>query len=498
MLALEQQNSDSLVMKMKLTTPKLEEFEPVLRRILGFALGGGISKLESRGHKLKEIETNAKLRRQFIRDCHAGYDQAQTLIAANIFANIERINQLKNDQKRVRNSKDHELLPQIAECLFVLNNRNMILRRVIDAMGFMILGMRGWVARRMPALNYIKSVDPKAARVALREAQYRNNRDKLKFNLVADLSTFIDIGDLLAVDFTVKCSHKWRIIELKEGRVNELLQGVIDAHYGDISDEMIESLSTKISHKAPKQLRRMVNQIRRISNTEKVKTANLTIDNLLNMELHLTKDETPIDSWESIINDMLTHAERENYCLKIIDSCLYVAAVKGGSFMARHSLYHAVNNHSACAFIDGDSARISEEIAKIKTTQYLVDITTNNLAARDATPIFCYHLEQNKLIDLLFNRLSLVVYLDFNKLIDRAMKDGINMRLLTKKETGKMKCMMPHNTLVLFNGRCVELESSKGKNFTLGTGFYSRVFVDLQSPLHVLKLFSSEHQFYSS
>lgn len=92
----------------------------------------------------------------------------------------------------------------------------------------------------------------------------RNRENRLKFNFVSDLTTVVQIGDLVEVDATARKDRKWTVIELKEGRVNELLTGMITEKEATLAEKDFESMKELVGDTAPKQAQRMLRQQRRM------------------------------------------------------------------------------------------------------------------------------------------------------------------------------------------------------------------------------------------
>ena len=68
-------------------------------------------------------------------------------------------------------------------------------------------------------------------------AHQRNREDRLKFNVVCDLTTAVHIGDLVEVDRTNLTKPSWRVVELKEGKMNAVLSSTIEEQGGSLSEQ---------------------------------------------------------------------------------------------------------------------------------------------------------------------------------------------------------------------------------------------------------------------
>ena len=118
-------------------------------------------------------------RRRFLASCHRGYQKAQDYI-------ISLLEELAHDT----------VLPE-EDRLY----RELILRRVIDGIAFVMLNLEFHVARRLVLHNSPPALNLTTVRTTQREANRLNNESRLTFALIADLTTFIHVADLLRVDF---------------------------------------------------------------------------------------------------------------------------------------------------------------------------------------------------------------------------------------------------------------------------------------------------------
>src|SRR5260221_5160403 len=202
---------------MILDDPILPPFEPTLNQIFEIAMRNGFSDMEKRGYRFEDFEHNPSVRKVFIRACHYGYDLAQRKIAAlviNMEKEIGSLGQTLREQRRHRDQKAKSTLNLIQ----TIRNRQIVLRKLIDSILFAMVKEENWLFRRFTIDMEIHNIDPVVLDRTVRTAVDLNRDDRLKFNLVSDLSTVVQIGDLIEIDVTDKGGGKWRVVELKEGK----------------------------------------------------------------------------------------------------------------------------------------------------------------------------------------------------------------------------------------------------------------------------------------
>src|SRR3989344_3010366 len=265
------------------THKDLDDFEPLVRSICKMAFSSGLRELENLGIKnVAELQQRGyRIQEKFTRCCHKGYDKAQRKIAEEII----KLNKLK-------------------KIIYVLDNRILVLRRIIDTIAFTLFQGKTWIGRRFRLLDEMKEIDTKAILSNLKEAILLNEQDRLKFAVVCDLTTFIDVGDLLQIDFH-RHPAKWRIIELKEGKVNKILEDFLKKEGPSISEEESKEFLDKISHHAIKQAERMTRQKNRIKEIYNIVEKNEGIDISFKIPIRLNENEILSRHYDETLNKII-------------------------------------------------------------------------------------------------------------------------------------------------------------------------------------------------
>jgi len=107
-------------------------------------------------------------------------------------------------------------------------------------------------------------------RKTVNAAVKRNREERLKFNVVTDLTTVAHIGDLIEVDRSELNRRSWKVIELKEGKVNELLSNLIEERAGHLSSDELAAIGETLGPHSEKQARRMLKQQERQTEFENI------------------------------------------------------------------------------------------------------------------------------------------------------------------------------------------------------------------------------------
>ena len=139
-------------------------------------------------------------KRRFIAACHRGYEKAQNQI-------VQLLRDIGDDPRL-----------SVHEKLY----RELVLRKIVDGIALLILHGKHHVMRRLSTQYKAPRLSQQVIVPTLEEANRLNGESRQTFALLADLTTFIHVADILRVDFR---SHpaSYSLIELKSGRVNEML-----------------------------------------------------------------------------------------------------------------------------------------------------------------------------------------------------------------------------------------------------------------------------------
>jgi hypothetical protein len=226
---------------------------------------------------------------------------------------------------------------------------------LVDSIPFTIVAQGNWLFRRFTIDMQVHNIDPDVLGRTIQIAVERNRNDRMKFSLASDLSTVVQIGDLIEIDVTFEKQRKWRVIELKEGKVNEQLAGLIDQERPENKTDLPEKLRTTLPDKAVKQARRMVRQSRRMDELRRIVETDRGLDPQSETETIMTPDTLSLDSYEAEIEQVHKRAKEKGTGALEISGCLRIFGIredraKGhGRGMAAHQfLSHGKSLGSLC------------------------------------------------------------------------------------------------------------------------------------------------------
>jgi hypothetical protein len=464
-------------------------FEGQLTRITETAFTGGLEALSQAGRSITDIDGDMSAYREFIRGCHYGFGLAQSHIAEAVVELELRIRQVsaKRPEKEARGAQ--------VQLLRVLRNRQLVLRKIVDAILFQVMWPEHRASRYFATEERLHEIDPVVMKRTAERVHRFNREDRMKFHVLCDLTTIAQIGDVVRVDRTDPRSRDWAVIELKEGRMNEVLSGILKEKANTLADADLGHITNTFGEKAAKQAQRMVRQVARTENFVNILTTDggkYAIDNL---PVRVTKETAYVGDFFPAIGKVWERAKEKGFGVEVVDSSLYVVAFRGeerqqsgGGYAATaHALYHMRRGIEGCQLPEGPGA--AEELAVMKEiSQGLVDVAQHNMRDMMGYSLFLVG-NRDLIMDLLFERVVILLYMDFERFFKMAADQGITLVWATRKETQRatrLTNVIPGSPGA--HGVRVTRRDESEVNELLLYGFFRRIFGDFTPPRDLLKM----------
>jgi hypothetical protein len=292
------------------------QFEKTFRDLHWRVFHNGIDALKKEGiirldsELLATIKRSSSAFRRFIRGCHYGFELAQKGIGRVVCEREIRIRQLTSELKSARRVRDKSVESDILTQINVLKHQQLLLRRLADAILAHLVIKEPWILRRMQTADEIPRIDPSVLERTIQIASDLNRENRSAFHLVSDVTTAVQIGDLIRLSFD-EGPKKWEVIELKEGKVNEIIEEIIGEQPTKQQSEAMSRVEEQMGQKAAKQMRRMLRQRSREQEIEKFRTLDHGIDPKHKIPVYLTPDVVIVDDYGKAIRSVCSTAKAE-------------------------------------------------------------------------------------------------------------------------------------------------------------------------------------------
>ncbi|TYR31664.1 hypothetical protein FXV77_20695 [Sphingobacterium phlebotomi] len=439
-----------------------EQFESKLTKISDIAFYSANKRFDERLHSLKIDELSIQDRLLYRRSILSGFKEAQKILVDEILIyQKKRINykdrirekQTLGDKSGVKDSQSKQK---------IIERRLFNLSHVADRIAVLMLDSQMHIARRLClGERGKKELLHSNLKHSLEEAN-KINKSPDKFALIADITSFIQIGDLLVDDPSIGLY----ITELKEGKVNERIREFInltERKHGIPCGKF----QLDFSDKEQRQMDRMMRQDTRLRNIEKVVNEDHGIDEVTGLPLFIrTPATTPIYYDNRFVN-MFKETREKGYSYRLIEDCIHIGMYEGelGLRMAPGAIPIILKNRVS-NYILIDYMQITEVLSET---------------------IFAKPLPLEFLIRLMIGRARIILALEMDKLIEVFNNNGLASRWLTKRETAKAKYEFKSKGIVIINNRAIAIKVDGQTEGILSSGIINKILFDNILPSSLAK-----------
>lgn len=469
-----------------------QEFEALVLKLDWQIFNFGIDELKKAeiiredAELLPAINKSHSVMRRFVRGCHYGFEVAQRTISETVIQYECQIRLLLTELRQARRKGEIEAASNITTKVSELKHRQLILRRLADSILQHLVAKEPWILRRMQTSDDIHRIDPNTLATTQAIASKLNRADRTAFHVIADLTTAVQIGDLIKLSFDDK--REWEIIELKEGKVNSMLKEIIDETTTP-EPELITEIEAKLGDKAAIQAKRMLRQKSREDEIRNFRTKDRGVDPKAQVNVFLRPDIVIVDDYWSAIQEVCLRGRRTDIGATNLDNCLNLIAVSQqlkerlGHHGIAHSFLHI--NETECYL--GNPDKVDAELRKIDEMSPILDLCSMNLEAMWPKPIFMWPIEKEYILDLIFGRLYLYAQLDFGRFFARAATKGIQLDWYQKQSEIVRSPKIPGSPNA--HGLIASVPAHpEWSEQILFAGFIGRIFLEIMRPDQLLDM----------
>lgn len=384
--------------------------------------------------KTGDIKGNRDLTRRFLTSAHAGMHEAQNIIIKSI-------------------QSDGSLT----------DSHSVLFRGIADHMAWQMIGNQLCYARR-----FYKEHDP----INLKESNFDSvilaanqtmSRDPGSFSLISDLTSFVQVGDLLTMGSLGGIS----IGEVKEGKKNHDVFEFMKFFAKNGCPRSLHYFAEEHGKSGIKQLQRMSRQVERMGHVKEVMTSGVSLDPDTNQKIYIPDEFVYMPGWGDELNAILEKSDSKGWALDVIDDCLFIASYSKGSFLGAG---HIVFN------MWFDEFGATENCPRFR----LFDSITHPLAL----PVFSLNISKNHKLDILFARKNVCIGLNISRLIDKLKNSGLKVREGTNKEASQLDQQGFHP--YRHNGKAIYVGNEQ-REMALMDGIFLRIMFHNQRPIETIR-----------
>lgn len=439
----------------------MKEFEKLTNTIFDLTHEYAINNLDL------DIKTNPSTWKpeeilQFQIFVHRGFRQAQDLILSEILKIQNLLKDLKINLKSSRRKRETKKTESISMEIKKIEYQETILRSFIDFIAWQLLGQQYYRVRRFydgrNKNNSRPTLSTSNIESVIDTIKYYHEQDELNFALISDLTSFIDIGDILLLK-----DNQVIPIELKEGKTNEEVFSFIN----EISKKEIKtcpySLISNPNEKFFKQVDRVMKQIKRGHKLTEFLSHEKGMDPFLDCEVRVNKDAYIIDSYIDTVNDLFNNLKQKDWAYTIYEDVITIGLYQKKFVEMGDVLLPLLNKE-----LFGKPYPIVNYMQKLK-------VPINE-------PIYYQGLSREHIFDLFFGRVRMLISINLENFIKLCIANGLKARLLSKKETMNKK---KNSKIDLFEWKKQGIIINE--EIILGDGMIARMIFDFTTPSSIIK-----------
>lgn len=401
--------------------------------------------------------------RQFRIYVHRGFRKAQDLILNEMIDIQETIKNLNIELKSSRSNKDKQKSQNIENDIGKLKYKEAILRSFIDFIAWQLLDGEYHKIRR-----FYNSTDKNNSRPTLSNSNiesvvnainYYHELDELNFALISDLTSFIDIGDILLME-----GNQVIPLEVKEGKTNEEIFKFITSIAKKETDICPYSLVTNPTEKFFKQADRVVKQMHRAHKLIEFLKYEKGVDPFQDVEVKVNKEAYIIESYFEIVNNLLKELEKKNWAYTTIENDTISIGIYQNEFINMGEiLLNSLNEN-----MFGKPFPVVNYMQKLYTPI--------------SEPIYYQGFSKEHIFDLFFGRIRMFISINFDNFIALCNANGLRARYMSKKETMNIK---KEKKATIFEWKSQGIIINE--KMMLGDGMIGRMLFDFVKPSSIIE-----------
>jgi hypothetical protein len=465
-----------------------EPFEQTVRELHRYVFHGGIDALKQHGiiHRdeelLTKLEESPSVMRRFIRGCHYGFDLAQRQIGSLVIDREVQIRALTRQLKQQRRDRNKQGEVMTIAAINFVGYEQIVLRRLVDAILHHVVAKERWILRRTQLNDAIHPIDPQVLRETLDIAVERNREDRTAFHVVSDLTTAVQIGDLVRISFSSD-ARRWEVIELKSGKVNETLGEIVRAN-----PESTQELEATLGETTSKQLQRMLRQARRQAEIERFRLTDRGVDPKLGVPMRFSAEPVEVDDYGEAVRKVCGEATENRLGVASIDGCFKLVAIRDDLYRMQghggvaHLFYHLQRGGGEC--------KLPDELEEMETIWPFFDLGQMNLFAMWPPPVYMWPMPHEMVFDILFRRVRVYGQLDYDRLFELGRDRGLEMTWKRDVPSTRMGFQsLPIRGSSGARGVHAKLIGADSvREQILLNGMFARVFLEMMPPRQLIEV----------
>ena len=408
---------------------------------------------------VEKIQKNHEDRMQFVQNVHLGFYLAQKNVIRLLTKILTERKQLKGELKVARRNRLKEKISEIGNLIEENKYQEMVLRKVMDAIAWQLFHNDISVLKRFYGGEELIDITDSNLESELLIIDKFLEEDPYCFVLISDLTTFIQVGDLVVF----RPDKGLEIYELKDGEKNKQ---VYDLLKKTINEEIC--LAYELSQHDKyfiNQFSRTLKQVAREASVINTINTGKGKDLYTGLETTISQTVVEMDCFDEKVRKLIQQCNKRNHAIGVIEDCLLIGIYKQGKF-------------PLVAFEAWKTA------LDIKMPTYDMRYSLLDPLAQ---PLFLLSLPDNAIVDIIMGRTIILMTLNLDDWLETFIKDGYMYHWMSKKQSARQTLPRIGNQLFMIDGHGITIKNAQGKVLKLGNESFVRMFSSFYLPSSVRK-----------
>jgi hypothetical protein len=397
---------------------------------------------------------------------HADFAKAQHLITDELKSITFNSRDITAQINAAKKSRNKPLAFRLKRGLEKEKFKETIIRKLADSIAWQLTDGRNDLIQWLHGYQKPPAIDESNLTSVLDEVNILNQHQPLSFAMVSDLTSFVQVGDILMRD----ASAAIKLIEVKEGEANQKAIAILEEKLLAGEDNLdFKALENTHGPRLAQQVRRTYKQLRRGSHVRDIVNTGEGKDPDSGNSVKIQEPSRVPAYYTRELADLLLELERKDWAYTIIDNSLKIGCYKN---MMK---------------------RVGKSILELLTQTFLqkncmIVNFRDGLYNPTAEPIFLKPFREDDIFDIIFDRTRVFMALNLDWIIQAFREGGIRADWLSRKETTKLLQREKYDRPFVFEGRTISAENEKW-SLLLTDAPLRRVFFDNLLPSSIISMF---------
>jgi len=429
-----------------------EEFADRLTKIADYAFSFGTTSIsEAQSQKPADQWNDAEMG-MFMGKCREGFKIAQKLLVEDVLFYQKELRENKEKLKKSRSAHDKKRTAELLNIEKIIERRLHNLSHIADGLAIQIMAQQVHIARRLHiGEKSAKRLESSNIAHAIREAD-KINEDPENFALISDLTSFVQIGDLLIADK----EQGLCISELKDGKTNQKIREFIDIT--SENETPCPGFQSELSEKEQQQMERMLRQDLRARQAIEVINTDSGIDAGTGANITVSTPTIELEYYDGIFLHMLEELKEKDWSYRLLEDCVHIGIYQGktGHLMAKATIPFLLGRQSKNHMVI-DMMQITEQLSET---------------------LFAKPLPRQFVVKIMTGQAKIIIGINLDELINTFNKNGLKTRWMSTKETAKIKAAAKGMDIITSKNRAIGITLPSGVEAVMSGGIISKIAFD--------------------